>query len=235
MKTWYNNVDKRNIPVDNTIVSVTKGINCMKFDGIIFDLDGTMWNSTEGVCATWNQVLESYPEITYRITPEKLYATMGLPMDEIGRRLFPDCDEKKQAELLKKCGDLENEYLAEHGGILYPDLEKTLAKLSEKYKLFVVSNCQNGYIESFFEAHGTGKYFTDIECFENTGLSKGENNKLVIERNGLKNAVYVGDTQGDADSAAVAGIPFIYASYGFGNVKKYDYSIEKFSDLLDIL
>ena len=198
---------------------MTKGINCMKFDGIIFDLDGTMWNSTEGVCATWNQVLESYPEITYRITPEKLYATMGLPMDEIGRRLFPDCDEKKQAELLKKCGDLE----------------KTLAKLSEKYKLFVVSNCQNGYIESFFEAHGTGKYFTDIECFENTGLSKGENNKLVIERNGLKNAVYVGDTQGDADSAAVAGIPFIYASYGFGNVKKYDYSIEKFSDLLDIL
>lgn len=39
----------------------------------------------------------------------------------------------------------------------------------------------------FFKAHKLDKYFTDYECPGRTGLSKGENNKLVIERNNLKN------------------------------------------------
>ena len=87
---------------------------------------------------------------------------------------------------------------------------------------------------SISDEDDTSKYFTDIECYGNTDLSKGENNKLVIERNNLKNAVYVGDTQGDADSAEFAGIPFVFASYGFGSVKKYDYIINKFSDILSL-
>ena len=40
------------------------------------------------------------------------------------------------------------------------------------------------------------EYFEDFECAGNTGKPKGENNKLVIERNNLKSPVYVGDTQG---------------------------------------
>ena len=51
-----------------------------------------------------------------------------------------------------------------------------------------------------------------------TGLDKGANIRLVMERNGVTKAVYVGDTQGDADAAAKAGVPFIFAEYGFGMV-----------------
>ena len=40
-----------------------------------------------------------------------------------------------------------------------------------------------------------------------------------MERNGVTKAVYVGDTQGDADAAAKAGVPFIFTEYGFGSVK----------------
>ena len=82
-----------------------------------------------------------------------------------------------------------------------------------------------------FKAHKLDKYFTDYECPGRTGLSKGENNKLIIERNNLKNPVYVGDTEGDAESAKAAGIPFVFAKYGFGNVKEYQYAINKFEDL----
>lgn len=206
----------------------------MKHDSIIFDLDGTLWDSTEGICETWNQVLAGYPEVNQVITAENLHGCMGLQMGAIAEKLFPGQSPSLQTELMEKCCELENEYLAEHGGILYPDLKSVLEKLSGQYKLFVVSNCQKGYIESFFAAHDTAKYFTDIECYGNTDLSKGENNKLVIERNNLKNAVYVGDTQGDADSAEFAGIPFVFASYGFGSVKKYDYIINKFSDILNL-
>ena len=111
------------------------------------------------------------------------------------------------------------------------NIKDTLKELSKNHKLFIVSNCQDGYIECFFKAHKLDKYFTDYECPGRTGLSKGENNKLIIERNNLKNPVYVGDTEGDAESAKAAGIPFVFAKYGFGNVKEYQYAINKFEDL----
>ncbi len=206
----------------------------MKYDGIIFDLDGTLWDSAEGICGTWREVIKKYPGINRDITVEDLHNCMGLPLDEIARRLFPELDSKMQMRLINECCDMENEYLAIHGGVLFPELEETLKSLSEKYRLFIVSNCQAGYIESFFKAHSLSGYFEDIECFGATGLSKGENNKLIIERNNLKNAVYVGDTSGDAQSAIDAGIPFIFARYGFGNVDKYDYVIDSISELKNI-
>ena len=50
----------------------------------------------------------------------------------------------------------------------------------------------------------------------------------------MKEAVYVGDTQGDANACDMAGVPMIYASYGFGNVEGDYPVIRKFSDLLDL-
>lgn len=200
-------------------------------DSIIFDLDGTLWDSTDGICKTWNIILNEYGNLREPITVKELEGCMGLLLDDISRKLFPKESPAMQKELIDKCCDLEVEYLSEHGGMLYDGLEDTLKYLKQKYRLFVVSNCQSGYIESFFKGHNMSKYFDDIECAGNTGLEKGENNKLIIKRNNLKNPVYVGDTNGDLLSARVAGIPFVYARYGFGNVKEYEYVIDKFTDL----
>lgn len=202
-------------------------------DSIIFDLDGTLWDSTEGVCKEWQEVLDKREDIGLNVTVELFRSVMGLSFDEIAKRLFPDLDEEQRMNLLDECSAGECDYLSEHGGKLFEDIENTLEKLSEKYKLFIVSNCQKGYIESFLKAHKLEKYFIDFECPGNTGLHKGENNKLIIDRNKLTNPIYIGDTQGDANSAKFAGIPFVYAKYGFGNVDEYDYSIESFKDLLE--
>ncbi len=203
-------------------------------DSIIFDLDGTLWDSTEGICKTWNIVLKDYPNIRGPITITELEGCMGLLLDDISRKLFPNESPQMQKELITKCCDLENDYLAEHGANIYPQLEQTLKELSEKYKLFIVSNCQSGYIEAFFKGHSMQKYFTDYLSAGDTGLPKGENIKLVIERNKLQDSVYVGDTISDKISADKAGIPFVYAAYGFGNVENYDYIINKFSDLINL-
>ena len=99
------------------------------------------------------------------------------------------------------------------------------------YKLFIVSNCIDGYIESFLRTSGLSNYFLDFECNGRTKLRKGENIELIIKRNNLKNAIYVGDTMGDKEAARYAKVPFVYASYGFGEVDEYDYLINSISDL----
>jgi len=204
----------------------------MKTDGIIFDLDGTLWNSIEGVCKSWNIVLREYnlKEVTY----EDIKNCMGLPMNDIAKKLFGNISEEEMKKVMERCCEVENIYLEKNGGILFPKLEETLKELYKKYKLFIVSNCQTGYINCFLKAHNLEKYFTDTEEWGATGLPKGENNKLVIQRNNLKNAVYVGDTQGDRESARIAEIPFVYAAYGFGKVKDYDYKIDSFEELLNL-
>ena len=200
-------------------------------DGIIFDLDGTLWDARENVCASWNVVLaDRWPELG-QLTTGQFSAQMGKLMPDIGRALFPQLSPEQSNEVVDTCGLYENEYVAVHGGVLYDNLEETLAALAEKYRLFVVSNCQAGYIEAFFAAHGTKKYFTDIECYGNTGLSKAENIRLVVERNGLASPVYVGDTALDALSAGEAGLPFVWAAYGYGTVEQYAGKAEKPADI----
>ncbi|MCM3617533.1 HAD family hydrolase [Sutcliffiella horikoshii] len=197
-------------------------------DSIIFDLDGTLWDSSETVLVAWNKILE---EENKEITLEDLKGIMGLQMHEIGKRLFPELEEESRTQLLNKCDEVEKVMLEEKGGELYAQIEEVLERLSKKYKLFIVSNCQDGYIEAFYNYHRLEKYFHDFENPGRTGLSKGENIKLIIERNQLKAPVYVGDTLGDQKAAKVAGIPFVYASYGFGEVEEYDYVIDSLNDL----
>lgn len=206
----------------------------MKYDGIIFDLDGTLWDSSKGVSESWNIVLSHYPEYGITVSAEQVRACMGLPMDEIARRLFPGLDSKTQDKLMDECCVNEVEYLGEHGGQLFPKVEETLRKLRETHKLFIVSNCQDGYIQCFLKGHHFEELFTDFESWGKTGLQKDENNRLVAERNGLNYPVYVGDTAMDAQSAKKAGMPFIFARYGFGDVKEWDGVVDSFDGLLKL-
>jgi phosphoglycolate phosphatase len=203
-------------------------------DSIIFDLDGTLWDSIDSVLIVWNRILQNESANRKKVTREDFSSTMGLQIHEIGKRLFPDLDDNEQKRLLKICCTDESDYLGANGGDLYENVEKVLSILSRKYKLYIVSNCQDGYIEAFYKFHKLDRYFCDYENPGRTGLSKGENIKLIMERNDLSNPVYVGDTEGDLTAARCAGIPFVYASYGFGQVTEYDYHIESFDELLKL-
>ena len=46
---------------------------------IIFDLDGTLWDSSASVCESWNIVFSRYPEITRRLTPADVQGFMERP------------------------------------------------------------------------------------------------------------------------------------------------------------
>lgn len=201
-------------------------------DGIIFDLDGTLWDSTQACAESWVETMHRLGYTDFAATGEQAKKLFGLPIREIGKAVLPPgLREEEFSRILKRCFLEENDYLKTHHGIPFDGVPETLAALSEKYPLFIVSNCQLGYIDVFFETTGLGKYFTDTENPGRTGLSKAENIKLVMERNHLKCPVYVGDTVGDRRSAREAGMPFVYAAYGFGDVEDYDFRIESFREL----
>ncbi len=205
-----------------------------EMDSIIFDLDGTLWDSIDTVLLAWNKSIQNFPELNKVLTRTDLEGTMGLQMHDISKKLFPSLDEDLSKKLIEDWGVKEQYYLKQQGGQLYSNLEHVLKELSKKYKLFIVSNCQEGYIEAFFSYHQLDKYFMDFENPGRTGLSKGENINLVIKRNSLKQPVYVGDTEGDMKAARYAGVPFVYARYGFGKVQEHDFVIDELMDLLKL-
>ena len=203
----------------------------MNADALIFDMDGTLWDSSDTVANSWNTVIKNCPEVKETVTSQRIKSLMGLPLLKIGDALFPYMEKEKRDNLIQECCQYENEVLRRNGGNLYYGLESTLRKLNSRMKLFIVSNCQTGYIEAFLEYHALGSYFVDHECAGATGKSKGENIIDIMNRNNIKLAYYVGDTQIDYEATRKACIPFIYASYGFGKVIHHEYKINAITEL----
>lgn len=203
--------------------------------GIIFDMDGTLWDSSEGVAISWTEIVNKEYDKERVITAEDIQGVMGRTMDKIADALFAELSKEERMALLRKCCVYENEYLKEHGGILFPELEKTFTALRENYDLYIVSNCQAGYIEAFLDHYGFWQYFKDIECYGNNDLPKSENIKKIVERNNLTKAVYVGDIQGDYDATTAAGLPFIHAAYGFGTIAQETAKVDSFAELVKVV
>lgn len=201
-------------------------------EGIIFDVDGTLWDSTEEVAIAWNQALREKSQVNLVLTSEILKKEFGKPLVEIVEDLFPELSKEEQDCIAGHLFCYENERMETAPCKVYDRMEETIQKLSQKYKIFIVSNCQGGYIEAFLKNTGMGEYITDHLCPGDTGVFKADNIRLIMGRNGIKSAVYVGDTQGDANACKEAGIPMIYASYGFGQVEEPQAVIRSIDELL---
>lgn len=200
-------------------------------DSIIFDVDGTIWDSTESVADSWNKAIREHSDLDLTLDPVSLSRVFGKTMTEIADALFPALNTDSRMNLLNACYAEENRYLEDHPGLLYDGVAETIRNLSLRYPLYIVSNCQCGYIEVMLKTSGLAPYIKDHLCFGETLRPKGETILMLMEKNSLKSPVYVGDTQGDADACKTAGIPFIFAEYGFGDVPDAATRIQRFSDL----
>ncbi|WP_439881767.1 HAD family hydrolase [Pontibacter sp. MBLB2868] len=206
-----------------------------KFDSIIFDLDGTLWDSTATIATAWQAAINQLDFVHRTITAEDVRAIAGMQYDAIYHKLFPELAGEEREQLQRLCAKLELEMLHEKGGELYPELAETLEYLQERYTLAIVSNCQSGYIEAFLEHYSLRSYFADHECYGSRGFPKADNILEVVKRNQMKTPVYIGDTTGDYESSQKAEVPFILAAYGFGTVAADVTRIAKLSDLTDLL
>jgi phosphoglycolate phosphatase len=199
--------------------------------GVIFDMDGTLWDAVSGITASWNAAIRKAGYARAPLTEEEMYRMMGKTMMQIADLLFPELDEPGKRDLLAKCFAEENDYLRAHGGTPYPELRGTMERLRQQYPLYIVSNCQAGYIEAFLDFYRLWDLIEDIECYGNNEKPKAENIALICKRNALADAVYVGDIQADYDASRTAGVQFIHAAYGFGTIREPVPKVDCFAEL----
>lgn len=202
-----------------------------KYDGLIFDLDGTLWDASGSCTKAWNESFRQLGHDSASFDQATVRAVSGLRIETIFRQHFQFIPTEKHGELLSLYKQNEARFLKRFGGVLYPRVKQVLVELGQRYPLFIVSNCLAGYIENFLAFHGLQDLFTDFESSGNSGRPKSDNIRLIAERNNLASPLYIGDTEWDREAAAKANVPFVYAAYGFGSVDAGAQKIDSFSEL----
>ena len=205
----------------------------MNYESLIFDIDGTLWDSRALVAEGYNIQLRQEGLDHLCVNAEQLKALFGKIMTEIADVILETIPVEERYDLMERCMKTENDYLHQNEcNIGYPKVKETVAELAKKYRLFIVSNSQCGYPELCIEKLGLTPYIRGHLCFGDTGTSKGQTILRLMKEHGIENCAYIGDTQGDYEATVEAGVPFIWAAYGFGTPDGYDYKIEKMEDLL---
>jgi len=207
----------------------------MNCESLIFDIDGTLWDSRALVAEGYNIQLEREGLQHLFVNADILKPLFGKTMTEIADVLLASIDPAERYGLMERCMATENEYLFQNPcQIGYPGVKETIAKLSETYRLFIVSNSQCGYPELCMEKLGLAPYIEGHLCFGDTGTSKGQTILTLIKKHNIHSCVYIGDTQGDREACLEANVPFVFCTYGLGQADSWDAAIDKIDDLLNM-
>ena len=201
---------------------------------ILFDLDGTLWDALDTITEAWNKAMKDN-NLNYRFSIATMKSFMGLTPRETAPLAFKDVSLEKGLEYFSLCLNEEIKYLRIHPGKLYEDEEEVLKVLQKDFPLFIVSNSDKGYIEDYIEAYKFNKYFIDHVCAGDTNLEKWQNILYIKNKYNLEDIIYVGDTLKDQNESNKAGVKFIHAAYGFGEIKEEVNKINSLKELPDLV
>ena len=109
----------------------------MERNAIIFDVDGTLWDSCQSVANAWNIVFDRYKELNGKtVTAEQAKSFMGKTSEEIFSTLLPDLEEQKMLSIMIECGKEEEVEIAKNGGKLFKNLEKTFLEIENENRIY---------------------------------------------------------------------------------------------------
>lgn len=208
----------------------------MKVESLIFDIDGTLWDSRALVAEGYNIQLRRENLAHLCVTAEDLRSLFGKVMTQIADAILAEIPTPRRYEVMERCMETENRYLAENPcRIGYEGVKETLEALAKTHRLFLVSNAQKGYCELCMDKLGLRGLICAHLCFGDTGTDKGETILRLMAEQNITSAAYIGDTQGDLEATEKAGIPFIFAAYGFGAPERFAAKIDDIRHLPALL
>lgn len=203
-----------------------------KPDSLIFDMDGTLWDNVDSYTIVWNKGLEE-KGYSRRVTREDLLGLMGKEARVMLQTLIPEASESAQDELFDEVIRQYQLLVPDMKPRIYEGVYEGLEKLSKKYPLFLLSNCEEGGLVNFMNYTRTTHLITDYMEHGQNLQPKSVNMRLLKERNNLSHPVYIGDTDSDSKASADAGVPFVFMTYGFGNTENYALKFDSFPELTD--
>ncbi len=203
------------------------------FDSLIFDMDGTLWDAVDSYAEVWNVTSHEFG-VGLRVDRNDLLLHMGKTIDVIFNELMNgvNVDPSKYLERL----DYNESFLMPRlGGKLYPGVKEGIKFLSQRYRLFMISNCGADGVRNMLSFTGLTPYFEGTLTHGETGRGKDCNIAGIVETFCLRRPLYIGDTQGDCNAAHAAGVPMGYASWGFGECHDAELRFANFDSMTNYL
>ncbi len=197
-----------------------------KYECILFDLDGTLANTYQGIFNSYKYAAE---QMELPLPTEKLVnEAIGGKLTEVFRDKFG-----LNANGVEEATDYYRKRYADKGiyeACPYPQMEDTLRKLKERGVCIGVATLKKeAFAKQMLEDLNLSQYFDVIVGMDtNDKLTKAGIIQKVLSILGQKTdrTVMVGDSLYDALGAEEAGVDFIGVTYGFGfrtvaDVQKY--------------
>lgn len=195
-----------------------------KYDAVIFDLDGTLLDTSEGIIKAVEYTIRKYN--LNKLTNDQLLSFIGPPIQESFNRMYNFDEEKCQrlAETFRERYKTIDLLKAKPYNGIYELLNHLL---ENNIKIAVSTYKREDYAKTLLDAFEFNKYFNIINGADNYNkLKKKDIIKLSINDCKINNnskVVYIGDTQSDLNASKELEINFIGVNYGFGfkNVNSY--------------
>lgn len=185
---------------------------------ILFDLDGTLTDSGEGIINCAALALEHFGiPVPSR---EEMRVFVGPPLDETFIKFGVPADQAQEAIRVYRSRYLT---VGKFENFPYPGIEDMLQKLKAAgHKLYVATSKPEALSIEILEKFGLAQYF-DLICgatFDGSRSHKADVIAYLLAQTGhLGETVMVGDTHYDILGAKAHGIPAIGVSWGYGKVE----------------
>lgn len=202
----------------------------LQSDSLIFDMDGTLWDNVNSYVISWNEGLQQrgYQK---QVTRDNILGLMGKEARVMLESILPGATAGEQDLLFDAVIAEYQKLLDDMNPVIYEGVHEGLKQLSEKYPLFLLSNCEEGGLVNFMHHTRTTSFFVDYMEHGMNLKPKHHNLQLLMEKHDLKAPVYIGDTESDSAQSMMAGVPFVFVSYGFGATENYSLKFDSFNAL----
>ena len=202
---------------------------------ILFDLDGTITNSYEGIV---NAVKFSLDKINFKYDESKLISFIGPPLKDSYMDLgFSEKESKKRIE------DFRDYYFKKgmKEMYLYDGIVETIQKLHDKgYEIYLATSKVESSAKKILSDNNLLKYFSYVAgaTMDQSRVEKEDVIAYLIDKTGIKSeeSIMVGDRLHDIEGAKLNNIKAIAAGYGFGNEDEYENAVlvaEKPADVFE--